>query len=103
MTTEILLSIADILLAVIVFRVTTIHRREADTKVSGVEADQPISQFDTGPETAESSQSEHHAEVERQERFIDDWVVRFCDRAKTPEEAQHQRWEGLRHYNRSKR
>lgn len=89
MIDHILLAIACALLGVIAFR-KPIHPR--------LEAQEPDI-----PPASDAPRSGHLAEVERQERFIDDWVDSNCERTHDPEVLMHQRWEGLKHYNRSKK
>lgn len=47
--------------------------------------------------------SDHLTEFARQEKYIDEWVAEHRERAASPEDEQHQRWEGLQYYNRTKR
>lgn len=107
MISEILLGIADILLGVIAFRVVAPAGHPGTFIAEGQREDIWLGTFPhepaPPPAASEVPVSDHLTEFARQEKYIDEYVAEHFERATSPEDEQHQRWEAQKHYNRTKR
>jgi hypothetical protein len=102
--TDILLGIADFLLAAIVFRGFWPTGKTATVFMQEPARVEPLKvAIEPAPPVEGDGVVDTETEYVMQERYIDDWVAEHCKETHDPAEKQHQRWEGLKHYNRTKR
>lgn len=97
--TDILLGIADILLAIIAIRGFYPARKNSTFFAQ----EPPPVELPLAPIEGDGI-VDTESEYVIQERYIDDWVAEHCEPTHDATQIQHNRWEGLRHYkNRTKR